>query len=82
MSKSLPIIKTDEDAEALLEQDLSEYINKDNFYPVQFEYLPKTAQVNLRMSEPLLQAIKAQAAKQGIGYQKYIRQALEQSLAR
>jgi predicted DNA binding CopG/RHH family protein len=33
MKKILPKIMTDEDAENLLEQDLSEYLQKDNFKP-------------------------------------------------
>ena len=81
MNKKLPEIKTDEDAEQLLEQDLSDYINLENFHPVRFEFLPKTEQINLRISKPLLDAVKTEASKRGIGYQKYIRLLLEQSLA-
>lgn len=80
MSKPLPTINSDADAENLLEQDLSDFITPENFKPVTFEFLPKTEQINLRISKPLLEAVKAQADERGIGYQKYIRQLLEQSL--
>lgn len=80
MKKILPRIKTDEEAESLLEQDLSEYLNKDNFKPVTFEFKPKNKTVNLRISEDLLEEVKTVAKKQGITYQKYIRNAIERSL--
>jgi predicted DNA binding CopG/RHH family protein len=80
MKKILPRIKTDEEAESLLEQDLSEYLNKDNFKPVTFEFKPKNKSVNLRISEELLEEVKTVAKKQGITYQKYIRNAIERSL--
>ena len=36
MNKSLPSMKTDQEAEQLLEQDLSDYLNKDNFVATTF----------------------------------------------
>lgn len=80
MNKKLPPMKTDSDMEALLEQDLTDYIHKDNFKPIQFEFLPKTEQINLRLSKQLLQAVKQQAEQAGLSYQKYIRLTLEQAL--
>jgi predicted DNA binding CopG/RHH family protein len=80
MKKILPRIKTDEEAENLLEQDLSEYLNKDNFKAVTFEFKPKNRTVNLRVSEDLLEEVKTVAKKQGVTYQKYIRNAIEKSL--
>ena len=80
MKKILPRIKTDEEAENLLEQDLSEYLNKDNFKAVTFEFKPKNKTVNLRVSEDLLEEVKTVAKKQGVTYQKYIRNAIERSL--
>ncbi|MBW4671260.1 MAG: BrnA antitoxin family protein [Cyanomargarita calcarea GSE-NOS-MK-12-04C] len=73
-------MKTDEEAENLLEQDLSEYLNKDNFKAVTFEFKPKNRTVNLRVSEDLLEEVKTVAKKQGVTYQKYIRNAIEKSL--
>lgn len=78
--KILPKMKTDKDIENFFEQDLTEYINSKNFKPVRFEFLPKTKQINVRVSEPLLNEFKIKAKKLGIGYQKYIRLLMEQSV--
>jgi predicted DNA binding CopG/RHH family protein len=45
--------------------------------PIKFEYLRKSAKLNMRLPESLLAAIKAKADAQGIPYQRYIRQVLE-----
>ncbi len=45
MKKILPKMMTDEDAEKLLEQDLSEYLHKDNFKPVTFQFKSKDKNV-------------------------------------
>jgi predicted DNA binding CopG/RHH family protein len=42
-----------------------------------FEFLPKTERVNMRLPRQLPDAVKASAAKAGIPYQRFIRQALE-----
>jgi predicted DNA binding CopG/RHH family protein len=80
MSKKLPVFKTDKEAENFLDQDLSEYISAENFAPFQFEFRPKQKSVNLRISEELLNAVRAVAHRRGIPYQRYIRQTLEASL--
>ena len=80
MKKRVPRFKTDQEAEQFLEQDLTDYLNLKNFSPVTFELLPKTKQVNLRFSEPLLNAVRQRAAQEGISYQKFIRRAVEGSL--
>ena len=80
MKKRLPKLKTDKEAEKLLEQDLSDYIDKDNFIPVTFEFAPKDKSINLRLSADLLQAVKSVSKRRGVSYQKYIREALEKSL--
>ena len=80
MSKKLPVFKTDGEAENFLDQDLSDYISAENFAPFQFEFKPKQKSVNLRISEELLNAVRAVAHRRGIPYQRYIRQALEASL--
>jgi predicted DNA binding CopG/RHH family protein len=80
MSKKLPVFKTDREAENFLDQDLSDYISAENFAPFQFEFKPKQKSVNLRISEELLNAVRAVAHRRGIPYQRYIRQTLEASL--
>ncbi|HEV2171079.1 MAG TPA: BrnA antitoxin family protein [Candidatus Binatus sp.] len=80
MSKKLPVFKNDKEAEEFLDQDLSDYISAENFAPFQFEFRPKQKSVNLRISEELLNAVRAVAHRRGIPYQRYIRQTLEASL--
>jgi predicted DNA binding CopG/RHH family protein len=80
MSKKLPAFKTDKEAEDFLNQDLSDYISTENFAPFQFEFRPKQKSVNLRISEELLNAVRAVAHRRGIPYQRYIRQTLEAAL--
>ncbi|MDE0145232.1 MAG: CopG family antitoxin [Nitrospira sp.] len=80
MKKKVPRFKTDQEAEQFLERDLTDYLNLKQFTPVTFKLLPKTRQVNLRFSEPLLNAVRKRAAQEGISYQKFIRRAVEGSL--
>ncbi len=48
--------------------------------PVSFEFAAKTRQMNMRVSEGLLKAVKDSAAAQGITYQRFIRLALERAI--
>jgi len=47
---------------------------------VQFEFQPKSERVNMRLPKDLLDAVKAAAAKAGMPYQRFIRQALEAAI--
>jgi predicted DNA binding CopG/RHH family protein len=77
MKKKLPRLDSDEAAEAFVSSaDLSEYDLSD-MEMVRFEFQPKTERVNMRLPRPLLDAVKASAAKAGMPYQRFIRQALE-----
>lgn len=80
MKKKLPTFRNDEEIESFMEQDISEYINAENFRLAQFEFMPKDAKVNMRLPLPLLENIKKTAQARGISYQRYIRMALEQAL--
>ena len=80
MKKKIQKIKSDKDAERFLNQDLTEFIELENFKKISFEFLPKTKQVNLRFPELLLSAVRRKAKKEGISYQRYIRKAVEESL--
>ncbi|MGD0073216.1 MAG: CopG family antitoxin [Candidatus Binataceae bacterium] len=80
MSKKLPALRSDKEAEKLLDKDLAEYISAENLEPFPFEYKPKQKSVNLRISDELLKAVRAAARRRGIPYQRYIRQALELAL--
>lgn len=81
MDKTFPRLKTDEEIEALLEEDLSDYLTPDNFKPVTFEFKPKDKSVNVRMSEEMLEKVKSVSKKEGIPYQRYIRRAIERALS-
>ncbi|WP_290652486.1 BrnA antitoxin family protein [Aquisalimonas sp.] len=78
--KPLPELRSDEESERFVEEaDLSEY-DLSGFKRVHFEFEPKSAQINMRLPENLLKAIKAQAKARGIPYQRYIRETLEQAI--
>ena len=77
MKKKLPKLKSDKEAEAFVAKaDLTEYDLSD-MRSVRFEFQPKSERVNMRLPKPLLQAVKESAAKAGVPYQRFIRQALE-----
>jgi len=78
--KRVPTFKTDEQAEAFLEQDLSDLDFK-QFQPVRFEFQPKSAVLNLRLPAELLASIKRRAKEQGIPYTRYVRLLLERDAA-
>ena len=80
MKRRVPRLRTDEEAEAFLEQDLSD-LDFTQFKPVRFEFEKKAARVNMRLPETLLEAVKQRAQARGIPYQRFIREALEQAVA-
>ncbi|MDR3461028.1 MAG: BrnA antitoxin family protein [Beijerinckiaceae bacterium] len=80
MKKIIPTFQTDKEAEDFVDTaDLTEY-DLSGGQVVKFELKPKDRSVNLRLPESLLDAVRAQANKQGIPYQRFIRLALEQAL--
>jgi predicted DNA binding CopG/RHH family protein len=80
--KQFPEFKSDEEAEAFVDTaDLSEYDFSD-FKPMRFEIAPKSAQLNMRLPEQLLNAVKAKAKERGIPYTRLIREALERTVAK
>ena len=81
MKKNIPEMKTNKEAEAFLDQDLSN-LDFSQFKPAGFEFEKKSAQLNMRVPQPLLDAIKASANARGIPYTRFIRQVLEQSITR
>jgi predicted DNA binding CopG/RHH family protein len=81
MKRKVPRLTTDEEAEAFLEQDLSD-LDFSQFKPVRFEFEKKAARVNMRLPETLLAAVKERAEARGIPYQRFIREALEQAVSR
>jgi predicted DNA binding CopG/RHH family protein len=75
--KKLPTLSSDEAAEEFVaNSDLTEYDLSEGQF-MRFEFQPKSERVNMRLPRPLLDAVKASAAKAGVPYQRFIRQALE-----
>jgi len=82
MRRKLPELQSDEAAEAFVaEADLTDYDLSD-MRQVRFEFQPKSERVNMRLPRGLLEAVKASAAREGVPYQRFIRQALETAVAR
>lgn len=79
--KKMPRLRTDEEAEAFLMQDMRPYLHKGNLVKVTFEFEPKTEKVNVRMTPSLLKRLKQRAKKANMPYQRYMRQILEHALA-
>ena len=78
--KLLPLISSDDDVEAFVgATDLTGY-DLSALTPTRFEFSNKDARVNMRLPSDLLDAVKATAARKGMPYQRFIRQALEQAL--
>jgi predicted DNA binding CopG/RHH family protein len=81
MKRKLPELRSDEAAEAFVaESDLAQF-DLSEMRPVRFEFQPKSERVNMRLPRALLDAVRARAAKEGVPYQRFIRQALEAAVA-
>ncbi len=78
--RKLPALKTDRQAASFIERsDLTQF-DLSSFKPVRFEFSPKEARINMRVPGQLLDAVKVEAKRRGVPYQRFIRQALEQAL--
>jgi predicted DNA binding CopG/RHH family protein len=80
--KPFPRFNTDEEAERFVDTaDLSEY-DFSGFKPAQFEFEPKAAQINIRVPQSLLDALKERARHRGIPYTRFIRELMEREISR
>ena len=78
----MPTLADDEDAEQFVETaDLATY-DLSGFKPMHFEFEPKTAALNMRLPQSLLEALKAKAKAKGMPYSRYVRLLLESDVAR
>lgn len=77
--RRVPVMTTDEEAEAFLEQDLSD-LDYSRFKPLDWERMPKTARITMRVPQPLVDALKARARERGIPYQRLVREAIENAV--
>ncbi|MCW8306216.1 CopG family antitoxin [Acidiphilium sp. PA] len=80
MNRPVPEVHTDNQAETVLDQDLSD-LDFSQFISAHFEFEPKAAQINMRLPQALLDAAKARSSARGIPYTRYIREVLEQAVA-
>jgi predicted DNA binding CopG/RHH family protein len=81
MKKKIPSFKTDAAAERFVSQaDLSRY-DLSGLKPVRFEFEKKTAQLNMRLPKPLLDAVKNRAKARGIPYTRFLRELIERGIA-
>jgi predicted DNA binding CopG/RHH family protein len=81
MSSQIPTFKTDDEARQFVDTaDLTEYDLKGT--PVRFEFAAKSAQINMRVPEALLSAVKEKARTRGIPFTRYIRSLIEADIAK
>jgi len=80
MKKKIPTFRSDSAAERFVATaDLSRY-DLSGAQLVRYEMKPKSKSVNLRLSEPLLDAVRETARRAGIPYQRFIRLTLERAV--
>ncbi len=80
--KKIPALTTDEAAERFIDEaDLTQF-DLASFKPSRFEFEKKAAQINMRVPQPLLDAVKRRAEARGIPFTRYIRMLMEQDVAR
>lgn len=80
-NKPIPSFNGVEDAEKFVETaNLAEY-DLSGFKPMHFEFEAKSKTLNMRVPEPLLDALKQKAKAKGIPYTRYVRQVLESAVA-
>ena len=79
-NRPLPKLKSDREAEEFLAStDLTEF-DFSEFQPMNFEFEDKSARINMRVPENLLDRVKQVADDKKIPYTRYIRQLLEAAL--
>ena len=80
MRKPIPTFATDQEAEDFVANaDLTDY-DLSGGQVVRFELRPKDKSIHMRLPESLLAAVRRQAEKAGMPYQRYIRLALERAV--
>lgn len=80
-NKPMPSFVSDVEAEQFVESaDLSTY-DLSGFKPMHFELEPKTAALNMRLPQNLLDALKVKAKAKGMPYSRYVRLLLESDVA-
>ena len=79
--KKMPPLRSDAAAERFVAKaDLTQY-DLSGFKPMRFEIEPKSAALNMRLPQSLLDAVKSEARARGIPYTRYVRMLLEKAVA-
>ena len=79
--KKMPSLTSDAEAEVFVDKaDLSEF-DLSLFKPMQFEFEKKSAALNMRLPQQLLDALKTKAREKGIPYTRYVRMLLENDVS-
>ena len=77
MKKQIPEFTDDDEAERFVDTaDLAQY-DLSGFKPTRFEFQVKAAQLNMRLPQTLLDAVKKVAKAKGIPYTRFVRETLE-----
>ena len=77
----MPSLTSDAEAEVFVDKaDLSEF-DLSLFKPMQFEFEKKSAALNMRLPQQLLDALKTRAREKGIPYTRYVRMLLENDVS-
>jgi len=79
MKRNAPRLRSDEAAEAFLDEDHSD-LDFAQFKRVRFPLKRQSEHVNMRLPKPLHEAAKAKAQTRGIPYIRYIHDVLEQDI--
>jgi len=81
MKKKIPTFESDQEAQDFVDiAHLAEY-DLSGGTPVQFEFEAKSAHINMRVPQPLLDAVKERARVRGIPYTRFIRQLMEHEVS-
>jgi predicted DNA binding CopG/RHH family protein len=80
MKSKIPAFQSDAEAENFVDlADLSQF-DLSGAKMIQFELKPKDKSINLRMPIALFEAVRNEAKRAGLPYQRYIRLMLEQAV--
>jgi len=79
-TKRLPKLKTDAAAEKFVETGDLTAFDLSGFKPVTFEFEKKSASISMRLPESQLAAVKKEAKRRGIPYQRFMRELLQRGM--
>ena len=80
MKKTIPTFETDQQAQDFVDTANLAAYDLSGGTPVQFEFEAKSAHINMRVPQPLLDAVKERARVRGIPYTRFIRQLMEREV--